>query len=69
MDRADYRILVDRGRRAGLGTSELYRAMSARRPDDGGREVVQADGNGFVADFDGAGHRIYRPFKARVRPD
>src|SRR4051812_4526894 len=30
--RTDSRTLIDRGRKAGLGTAEMYRALAARRP-------------------------------------
>ncbi len=61
MSRMDYRTLVDRGRKAGLGTSELYRAMAARRPEAGDQHLGQSDGNGFVTGVQGDGRRIYRP--------
>lgn len=59
MSRTDYRTLIDRGRKAGLGTSELYSALTARRPEasDEGR----TDGNGFVPDYGNNGRREYHP--------
>ena len=61
MRHIDYRTLIDRGRKAGLGTSELYRAIAARRPEGGDQMFGQSDGNGFVPGFDQQGQRIYRP--------
>ena len=60
MHRLDYQRLIDRGRKAGLGTTELYRAMMARRPE-AGDHLGQADGNGFTSGYGINGQRIYRP--------
>jgi hypothetical protein len=57
----DYRTLIDRGRKAGLGTSELYSALTARRPEAGDHNVGQTDGNGFVPGVAVNGQRVYRP--------
>lgn len=65
MSRMDYRTLIDRGRKAGLGTSELYRAMAARRPEVGDCYLGQSDGNGFIIGVQGNGRRIYRPLPGR----
>lgn len=65
MGRTDYRILIDRGRKAGLGTSELYRALAGRRPEGSDPIVDQADGNGFVPGYGKNGQRIYRPLNGR----
>lgn len=65
MSRTDYRSLIDRGRKAGLGTAELYRAMAARRPE-AGEHVAEADGNGFVSGYRENGQRVYRPFVGRM---
>ncbi|HKI33169.1 MAG TPA: hypothetical protein VKA46_15060 [Gemmataceae bacterium] len=61
MSHSDYRTLIDRGRKAGLRTSELYQAMAARPPETTEQNPGQADGNGFVSGYDQGGHRIYRP--------
>jgi hypothetical protein len=61
MRRVDYRTLVDRGRKAGLGTADLYTAMASRPPEAGDHSPGEADGNGFVAGFDRQGQRVYRP--------
>lgn len=61
MRHSDYRTLIDRGRKAGLGTAELYSAMSALRPEAADRMTGEADGNGFVSDYDQQGQRVFRP--------
>jgi hypothetical protein len=68
MSRSDYRTLIDRGRKAGLRTSELYQAMAARPPEATEQSPGQADSNGFVSGFDQGGRRIYRPFGSPRRP-
>ena len=66
MSRTDYRTLIDRGRKAGLGTSELYRAMAARRPVAGDQNLRQSDSNGFVTGVEGDGRRVYIPLTGRL---
>jgi hypothetical protein len=61
MSRSDPRTLIARGRKAGLRTDELYAALSSRMPEGGESRPGQADGNGFVADYDREGHCVYRP--------
>jgi hypothetical protein len=61
MSRSDDRVLIDRGRRAGLTTAELYAAMAMRPPEGRDRHPGQTDSNGFVSGVDPAGHRVYRP--------
>jgi hypothetical protein len=68
MSRSDYRTLIDRGRKAGLGTSELYQALATRPPEVTEQNFGQADGNGFVSAYDQGGHRIYRPLNSHRRP-
>jgi hypothetical protein len=53
-------LLIDRGRKAGLSTRELYSAL-AGRPVAGTEQSAQADCNGFVAGINPQGQRIYRP--------
>jgi len=60
MSRSDYRTLIDRGRKAGLQTSELYQAMASRPPEGADYAHGQADGNGFVSVYDQGGHPVYR---------
>src|SRR5262245_21928315 len=67
MRHVDYRTLIDRGRKAGLGTSELYRALAVRRPEAQDGTVGQTDGNGFVSSIDPQGQRVYLPFGSSAR--
>jgi hypothetical protein len=60
MIHSDYRTLVDRGRKAGLRTSELYSAISAR-PLELSDPAGEADGNGFVSGINQNGQRVFRP--------
>ena len=61
MGHTDYRTLIDRGRKSGLKTSELYSALTARQPQPGDYRNGQTDGNGFVPAFDQQGHPVYKP--------
>jgi len=61
MSRSDYRTLIDRGRKAGLKTSELYQALAARPPEGSEQNFGRTDGNGFVSAYDSGGHHVYRP--------
>jgi hypothetical protein len=67
MGRTNHRTLVDRGRKAGLRTSELYGALVSSRPE--GRDPAQgvSDGNGYVSCFNVLGNRVYRPLDARPK--
>ncbi len=61
MSHSNYLTLIDRGRKAGLSTRELYTAMSTR-PSEGVDEAPgKVDGNGFVSTFNQQGKRVYRP--------
>jgi hypothetical protein len=68
MRHTDYRTLIDRGRKAGLGTSELYRAIAARQPEGNDQAIGQADGNGFASGYDPQGRRLYQPVASYRRP-
>lgn len=57
---SDY-TLIDRGRKAGLSTAELYSALSSRRPEANDRPAGSADGNGFVSGIGWQGRPTYRP--------
>ena len=57
----DYRTLITLGRKAGLQTSELYQALSARRPEAGDQAPGQTDGNGFVSTYGMNGQRVFLP--------
>ncbi len=61
MVHTDYRTLIDRGRKAGLRTVDIYNAMVARPPEGGDLSAGQADGNGFVSGFTEEGRRVFRP--------
>jgi hypothetical protein len=61
MSRSDTRTLINRGRKAGLRTAELYSALVTRPPEAGEGDWQQADGNGFVSGYTQNGRRFYRP--------
>lgn len=61
MGHSDYRTLLDRGRKAGLGTSELYQALAARPAANSDPPTGQCDSNGYVSQFDQNGHRVFVP--------
>ncbi len=61
MRQLHYRTMIDRGRKAGLQTVDLYRALAGRSGGPDGRDGGQADQNGFVAAFNAAGRLEYRP--------
>jgi hypothetical protein len=63
----DYRTLITLGRKAGLHTSELYKAMATRRPGAGDDANGQSDSNGFVPIYGQNGQRIYRPRNGQGR--
>lgn len=61
MSHSDYRSLLDKGRKAGLSTSELYQALSSAQPDQNCPANGQADINGFVSGTTKRGSFEYRP--------
>ena len=61
MSQSDYRRLIDRGRKAGLHTAELYAALGSRPPAAIDSPDGEADGNGFVSSYGRDGRRVYRP--------
>jgi hypothetical protein len=61
MSRSTYRRMLDRGRKAGLSTGELYRALSTRQPTIGDEPVGKPDSNGYVAKVEANGQRTYQP--------
>jgi hypothetical protein len=67
MSHTDHRTLINRGRKAGLGTSELYRAIAAQR-SEGGQALGQSDENGFVSSYNHQGQRVYQPVGNYRRP-
>jgi hypothetical protein len=56
----DYRTLINRGRKAGLNTRELYSALAARAAEGSG-SLGRADTNGYVSTITPSGRRIFRP--------
>jgi hypothetical protein len=67
MRHTSYRTLIDRGRKAGLQTGELYHAIAARPPEAGDHLPGITDGNGFVTAYDHQGQRVYLPAGANGR--
>jgi hypothetical protein len=63
----DYRTLINRGRKAGLSTEELYNAIAARPPEVSDQSTGQTDGNGFVTGYDPEGRRVFRPASGASR--
>jgi hypothetical protein len=61
MNHTDYRTLLNRGRKAGLNTRELYQALSSRRPEEADQLNGQTDGNGYISSRNQAGQRVYLP--------
>jgi len=61
MSPTDYRTLINRGRKAGLNTRELYSAMVTRSSEGAEQIPNQLDGNGFVSGYDQKGRRVFRP--------
>jgi hypothetical protein len=61
MRHTDYRTLVDRGRKAGLNSVDLYNALTARRREAGDHNIGETDGNGIVPGFDQHGQSVFRP--------
>jgi hypothetical protein len=55
-----YRTLIDRGRKAGLNTRDLYSAMASSRLEGADSVLGQADSNGFVSSLTQEGNRVYR---------
>ncbi|OAI40681.1 hypothetical protein AYO40_04530 [Planctomycetaceae bacterium SCGC AG-212-D15] len=53
--------LIDRGRKAGLKTSELYSALASQPLETGDRPAGATDGNGFVSAIGWQGRPTYRP--------
>jgi hypothetical protein len=56
-----HHALINRGRKAGLTTRELYSAMATLPPEGGERSPGQSDCNGYVSTVNSEGHAVYRP--------
>ena len=67
MSRLDYRSLLDRGRKSGLNTAELYRALTTLAPQASDVANSNADSNGFVPVLDRQGHASYAPRDKNAR--
>jgi hypothetical protein len=63
MTRSNYHLLVDRGRKAGLSTREICRAL-ATQPVAGSEQPGAMDCNGMVSTVTPEGHRAYREVTA-----
>ena len=61
MNRSTMRRMLDRGRKAGLNTTDLYRALSSRPPSVGDTTPGQSDCNGYVTQIGANGQRSYVP--------
>lgn len=57
---SNYNTLINRGRKAGLNTRELYSAIAAQN-GEGEAAPGQSDTNGYVSSIDSQGRRVYRP--------
>jgi hypothetical protein len=64
MSQTEYQSLLNRGRKSGLKTTELYQALTARQPQPAECNG-QGDANGFVAHLDGHCHPVYQPAEDR----
>jgi hypothetical protein len=60
MRRSPVRNLIDRGRRAGLSTSELYSALAGHRAVLQELQSESRDGNGFRLRYDATGQQVYQ---------
>ena len=58
---SNYRTLLNRGRKAGLSTREIYLALATLPAETTTSIEDRVDGNGFVATVDEQGRREYRP--------
>ncbi len=67
MSRSSANNRINRGRKAGLSTRELYAALSAQAPEGNEEQPGQSDGNGYVVEIDEHGHRVYRPVTEEPR--
>ncbi len=67
MSYADYRRLIDQGRKAGLRMSDLCNALT---PCQGGRDGEAArteGGNGMASSYGRNGEHVYQPLHSRPR--
>jgi hypothetical protein len=59
------RRLLDRGRKAGLNAREIYQALTARQPAPGDQPLGKTDINGYVAQIQENGQRVYQQPSAK----
>ncbi len=59
MPRLNQRTLINMGRKAGLRTTELYSALASCASLAHDFRAGERDTNGFVANFNAVGHRVY----------
>src|SRR5262249_41535172 len=64
MSHSNYQMLIHMGRKAGLNTADLYRALSARPPDRQS-SPGQTDCNGYTGGLSRAGRMEYHPTQGR----
>jgi hypothetical protein len=62
----NYLAMLNRGRKAGLNTRELYTAI-ASQASEGDQALGQTDTNGYVAIINQRGQRVYQP-RSGLRP-
>ncbi len=65
MNRIPIRRMLDRGRKAGLGTAELYRALASRPAPVGDAGPGQSDCNGYVSQVSANGQRTFEAGRRR----
>ena len=67
MSHSNLRTLIERGRKAGLSTTELYAALNSRPPEGTDGRPGEADGNGYISEINEHGQRVYRPTQNETR--
>jgi hypothetical protein len=58
---SDKQTLINRGRKAGLNTRELYAALASRGVEAGDQVPGDSDTNGFVERINAAGGLSFQP--------
>ncbi|MBY0230189.1 MAG: hypothetical protein K2W96_12980 [Gemmataceae bacterium] len=64
---SDYRLLLTRGRKAGLTASEINSALAGRAAAAGEQTPGQPDANGFMHGIDERGHMTTQPIDEAAR--